>query len=265
MQIRQIILLTFMISNLTHAGYAQIVQDSTGFELRQELNTIKQELIRKGEISSNNQDTEQLMQKITELSKKLETAENKIKTIQLELETKNNEQNPKSSELVDVGFWRKDSKDQQVLDLTNKVKELEIKLNNYKSSNMSDFAGIANNSDYKRQLDTSTDTIVEQTRQLSKAYEEIDKLKRNSISGDKLTDSIILQAEKLHLQGQTQEAIAIYEILDKLEVRKPKIYQNLAVIYQGLGMNSEAEKQYDKFYLLFPNLKGDVKINRQKR
>lgn len=235
-------------------------------KLIQELSIIRQELTQRGEISP--QDNTASLQKISELMKELELAQNKIK--QLETELRNKKPDPLQNGFIDISNKQKMTKDKQIIELTNEIETMRQNLlqcrresmESNKTLNISDEYRV---DDYRKQLDLSSNTIIEQTKQLSKAYEEIEKLKKESIYTDKIVDNLIYQAEKLHLQGKTQEAIAIYEILDKIDVRKPKIYQNLALIYQGLGMDSEADKQYDKLYMLFPSLKGDVKINKQKK
>ncbi|OGI02457.1 MAG: hypothetical protein A2287_10900 [Candidatus Melainabacteria bacterium RIFOXYA12_FULL_32_12] len=262
MKIKIAALLIIMFSSFSITSYAQVIENPTGFELKQELNILKKELTQRGEITNQPQNTEQLMQRISELSKELESAQNKVKNLEHELELKSQKQNKTDDSLIDVRFKKKKSKDEQILELTNQVSQLQERISKYQSTSRSSFSDISNSQDYRKQIDSSSNTIVEQTKQLSKAYEEIEKLKKNSVSTEKLVNNLIFQAEKLYYNGKSQEAIVIYEILDKLNVKEPKIYQNLALIYQGLGMNSEANKQYDKLYLLFPNLKGDEKINK---
>jgi tetratricopeptide (TPR) repeat protein len=237
-------------------------------ELIQELTIIKKELNERGENSYINQDNSHFTQKIQELSGKLEFADKKIKQLEKELNLKN-QQSPQNDHYF-ISDKHKISKDKQIEELTNKIQTLEEKINQYQIESQNTFLKFnhisspqVSSNDYLKQLNTSNDTIIEQAKQLSKAYDQIEKLKNSSNSADKIIDNIIIQAEKLYTQGKTREAIAIYEILDRLEIKKPKIYQNMALIYQSSGLNSEANEQYSKLNLLFPDLKGDVKIIRQ--
>lgn len=239
-------LLSFSLACL--AQDAQVSLDSS--DLKHEFDTLRHELKKKEGNNAPVEDPVYLMGRVSQLSSQLEAAQNTIKQLQQELNLKN-----KTVNIINKSNFTDN------IDNTDKLNKSPAAISgNLNNVNVS----ILQNPD-KKQLELSSSTIVEQTRQLSKAYNEIEQLKKDNIDTDKFITNIIYQAEKLHIQGKNQEAIAIYEILDKIGVRKSEIYQNQALIYQSLGMNTEADKQYNKLYRLFPNLKTSTQTYIQKK
>jgi len=208
---------------------------SDGQKLQGEFDSIKSELSKRdSSITAQSDDVSFLKQRINELRAELDSAKSTIVSLQQEL------QNQKSLTAKNL---------QQVTPI---ITPLPTSFRPVSFSQNS--GGIT--SDINKQLDISSNTIIEQTKQLSKAYDEIEMLKRNSSSSDRLIENIISQGERLMAQGKNQEAAVIFELLDRLDIKKQRIYQNLARSYEALGMTKEATRTYNKLFALYPGLKG---------
>jgi tetratricopeptide (TPR) repeat protein len=221
MSVRKALCLMLMFLSLSvPASARQRLCDN--WELQQELNIIKQGLDQ-NENTLKTSDQNSLQQKITDVLRDIQAQKDRIQVIEDELKSNNSGQN----------FIKKVNSDS---------------FPDQSSLNSSNISNISGNSidDYKRQLDIASNTIINQTKQLSKAYSEIENLKRSTLTTDKFVDNMINQAERLRSMGKAQEAITIYEALDRLNVKKPRIYQNMGSIYQSMGMTSEADKQFSK-------------------
>lgn len=106
-----------------------------------------------------------------------------------------------------------------------------------------------------------TDAIVNQSKQLTKSYEEINSLKASIAFSNKIFTNFSLLAQDFAKEGKLQDAARIYQILSQAEVKEPSVYSELGRIYKTLGMVNESNREYNKLYTLFPNIKGNEKAS----
>lgn len=106
-----------------------------------------------------------------------------------------------------------------------------------------------------------TDAIVNQSKQLTKSYEEINNLKASISFSNKIFTNFSLLAQDFTKEGKLQDAARIYQILSQAEVKDPAVYSELSRIYKTLGMVNESNREYNKLYTLFPNIKGNEKAS----
>ena len=285
MRIMKILFLLFIFINFSPAVFAQDINNST----QENITSTKPQ----------SEDIGLLLQEISKQTAELESAQDKILTLQKELDAKNQQLNQlktdnlgwndkftleiKKYELENQSLKDEIQQKNNELGLAGvKLVELTNKLNNFKNTasiknivnaaepqekniKQVNFVTQLNSNDnesieIKKQLNIANNTIIEQAKHLSEAYKENEKINNNMELFDRLIDRIIYEAENLYKQGKTTEATAIYETLSRLEVKNPKIYKNLALIYKNSGLNSESKIQLDKLLILFPNLTGNEKL-----
>lgn len=190
-----------------------------------------------------------LMSQITDLSKELDSAQSKVNQLSSTLNYKDEEIARLNAIIASLKITSPSVSTENIVNVSNKspsnIQNIKQETPNLAIITQPQISG------------KCADTIVFQAKQLAKAYDEISNVKSSQNYLNKILDNFVFLAQNLNKQGKIQDAAAVYEVLSRAEIKNPVIYSELAQIYQKLGMQEEANKEYIKLNSLFPNLKGN--------
>ncbi|MEI7473477.1 MAG: hypothetical protein WCK67_01755 [bacterium] len=233
-----------------------------------------------------------ITQKLNEISKELETAKYMITLQKTSINEKNNKIDELTHEILrlndriaDITKTYEMDKENYLDDMSNKSDELELskcrvlelstKINQLENSilegkqektkpisnkkHKSEQSPCENNDliNRKETLDNYRTTVLEQSKQLSKCNDEIDKINTKVKKYDVFIDDILNKSMQLSKEGKKEEATVILTLLTNAGIERPELYIELIKNFKSMGLTEESNKVKTVLYSLYPSLKAD--------